>query len=153
MDPSSASFRQALMTTLARQDLRVLDIGPPAWCWSRLACTSDATLSFSTSQGRFTVDVRYTLGHELIAIAMPSLDAVGWQAAGRSATLKISGTTPDDLRWSVRANGYAYRAGDHLRGASADHARVAVRVGLAWLALSSLQVRGHYETMSLDGMP
>lgn len=140
------------MTTLAREDLHVLDIGPPAWCWSRLACTSKATLSFSRPHGRVSVDVRYLMGNEQIIVAMPALGAAGWGAAGGSATLKITGINHDQLRWSVRATGHAHRAGDHLRSSCCDHLRVGARARPAWLVLSSLQVRGYYETTTLDGL-
>lgn len=144
--------RQALMTTATREDLHVLDIAPPAWCWTRLTCSSEATLSFSTMRGRFTVDVRYTLGQAQLAIAMPSLEAVGWQAAGHAATLKITRTTADQLRWSVRVGGHAHRAGQHLLSTSGGR-RPDDRSRPAWLALTSLQVRGYYETIALDGLP
>lgn len=141
------------MITVTHDDLHVLDIGPPAWCWARLASTSEATLSFSTPRGRVTLDVRYTVEDEQISIAMSSFDAAGWSAAGRSATVKISGTSQDQLRWSVRATGYVHRAGEHLQSASRGRPGASAVLRPAWLVLHPLEVRGHYETVGLDGLP
>lgn len=136
--------------TTSRNELHVLDAGTPTWCWLRLACSSEATLSCFTPEGRFSVDVSYRLGKEQIAIAVPSLTSVAWRAAGRVATLKITGTTHDHLRWSVRVAGHAYRAGDHLQPASAGESCGTSRP--AWLSLSSLQVRGYHETITADNL-
>lgn len=73
---------------------RIIDIGPPEWCWSHLSDADEGTLSFRTSRGLITVAVPYTIADQ-ITIPVAPFNDTAWLATPRVATLEVTGHGDD----------------------------------------------------------
>ena len=88
---------------------RTIDMEAPSWCWSHLGTGGEGILSYETSRGRRSLAVPYAVSGRQITIPLGWFNQTGWRAAGSDTRLEVSGRTPDDLRWVVRATGTAER--------------------------------------------
>ena len=98
------------MTSSSPADTRIFDIGPPEWCWSRLADAEEGILSYATVRGRVALAVPYAVANRRLTIPLGAFNRTGWSAVDAEATLEVSGADADDRRWMVRATGTAQRA-------------------------------------------
>ena len=122
------------MTSLTQAETRIIDICPPGWCWSRLAEADQGILSNATRHGRATLPVPYAIKHQQIAIPLAPVTSAIWSAAQGEATLGVIGDAAEDRRWLVRVTGSVQRSGQPNAP------------GPEWLVLTSVRLRGFYET-------
>lgn len=142
------------MTAPSRSD-RIIDVGPPEWCWSRLRDAEEGILSYATPRGRLGLAVPYAAMDGLITIPMAPFNESGWLAADGEVALEVTGTDPDYLRWVVRATGRARRAAPP--GAPPAQ-RGHPAAGYGWpasapsdrLVLHPVRLRGYYEILLTD---
>jgi hypothetical protein len=141
------------MTSLPTGD-RIIDIGPPEWCWGHLHDADEGILSYQTSRGRIGLAVPYTLADRQIIIPVAPFNDTAWLAAGGEATLEVNGSHGNGLRWVVRATGPVRRAGS-MSPTSQDLAHRShpangpdrrPKAPSDRLVLPSARVRGFYET-------
>jgi hypothetical protein len=146
------------MSSSSQRSLQIIDIGAPGWCWSQLGAGGEGILSYQAPRGRISLAVPYAVTDRRISIALASFNETGWRAAGADTQLEVSGLTPDDLRWVVRATGLAERVDLSGRSGLAYARRVhpANRAGSGSvgssdrLFLRTPRVRGFYETSLPD---
>ena len=150
------------MTSLPAAHRRIIDIGPPEWCWGHLRGADEGILSYQTSRGRIALVVPYTIAGQQITIPVAPFNDTAWLAAGGEATLEVTGIDDAGQRWVVRASGLV-QAGS-LRPTDQNFARRCHPAnGPGWrsqavsdrLVLPSARVRGFYETsleLSVDSI-
>jgi hypothetical protein len=133
---------------------RIIDIGPPEWCWSHLSDADEGLLSYQTSRGPITLAVLYTIADQQITIPVAPFNDTAWLATGRDATLEVTGHGDDGLRWVVRATGPVKRT-ESMSPTRQEISRLSHPAnGPNWratassdqLVLPSARVRGFYET-------
>lgn len=142
------------MTLISDATSRVIDIGTPDWCWSKLGGDKQGALSYQGAYGRVCLDVGYAVTGHQVTIALASSTSTGWSAAGEEACLEITGSTEDELRWVVRATGVAERSHPGRSAELALCRTLHPALGTSGvsarpedgLVLLSLRVRGFYET-------
>ena len=101
---------------------QVIDIGTTSWCWSQLGLGGEGILSYPGARGRASLAVPYVVVDHQISISLAPFNHTGWLAEGTDTRLEVTGRTPDDQRWVVRATGQAKR-GDRSGPAGDAHAR------------------------------
>jgi len=136
-------------------EMRLTYIGAPGWCWSHLADAEEGVLSYSTPRGPVALAVPYAVTNHQITIPMAPFNDTGWLATDGEATLEVTGTDSEDMRWRVRATGLARRAASWSAASIiARQSHPAAGNGCPSVApadglvLPSARVRGSYQTRS-----
>ena len=146
------------MLSNSYEEPRIAYVGAPGWCWSRLADAEEGILSYSTARGPVAIAVPYAVTNQMITIPMAPFNDTGWLATDGEATLEVTGTDSEDMRWRVRATGLARRAASS-GGASSMLARCSHPaagngcssvVPSTGLVLPSPRVRGFYQTCTRE---
>lgn len=138
------------MTLTTDHGSRLIDLATPDWCWARLSGASEGVLSYRGERRHSSLAVAYTLTDRQITIPVATFNDAGHLAAGNEVTLEVIGHFDGDLRWVVRATGFAEQVFLPDRsGRSRTRLKRPVHgapVGADGLLLTVSRIRGFEET-------